>query len=156
MVSMVFLAVWGLALSCRKEIWFPLGLDLILYFSQQNVGIIFCIDGSAFLREINMDDSLPIPKECYHYFSSWDCPSWFFGFLRTATVPLFRWLLWLRNKIVNPSFIRGDYGLKKLFTFFFKPSQELTGYLQAYHFVFIGNCAWDSLEFTFLQCKCVF
>ena len=31
---------------------FPLGTDLILYFSQQNVDIIFCIDGLAFLKEI--------------------------------------------------------------------------------------------------------
>ena len=109
---------------------------------QQNVGIIFCINGPAFLKEIKMDNSLLIPKECCHYSSSWDCPSWLFGFWRTTMMPLFRWLSWLRNEIVNSSFISGDYGLKKLFTFFFKPSQELIGHLHAYHFVFICKCAW--------------
>ena len=52
---------------------FPLGLERILYFSQRNVVIIFCIDGPAFLKKIKMDNSLPIPKECRQYFSSWDC-----------------------------------------------------------------------------------
>ena len=49
--------------------WWPL-----LYFFQQNVEITFCIDGPAFPKEIKMDNSLPIPKECCHYFSSRDCP----------------------------------------------------------------------------------
>ena len=31
---------------------FPLGPDLILYLFQQNVRIIFCIDGPAFQKEI--------------------------------------------------------------------------------------------------------
>ena len=35
---------------------FPLGLDLILYFYQQSVGIIFCNDDPAFLKEIKMDN----------------------------------------------------------------------------------------------------
>ena len=41
-----------------------------LYFSQRNVGIKFCIDGPAFLKETKMDNSLSIPKERCHYFSS--------------------------------------------------------------------------------------
>ena len=51
-------------------ICFSLGPDLILYFSKQNVGIIFCIDGPACLNENKMDNSLPIPKERCQYISS--------------------------------------------------------------------------------------
>ena len=57
---------------------FPLGTDLILYMS--HVGIIFCIDGPAFLKEIKMNNSLPITRECCHYFSNRDCPSLAEGF----------------------------------------------------------------------------
>ena len=45
----------------------------------------FCIDGPAILKEIKMDNSLPIRKESCHYFSSQDCPSWFF--LSTFSLP---------------------------------------------------------------------
>ena len=39
---------------------FPLEPDLFIYLSQQNIEIIFCIDGPAFLKDIKMDNSLPM------------------------------------------------------------------------------------------------
>ena len=51
--------------SVRKENRFPPVLTWagsFLYFSQQNIGIVFCIDDPTFQKEIKMDNSFSNPK----------------------------------------------------------------------------------------------